>query len=301
MVIDLTKYCGATRHWNTHTLACEIAQSKHLPIEFDLHHEHWDVDINGIRAVIQDCYDALGIKQEIKFTYTDTISNLYKWMLDYEYTPGDKTGYGQFFARPTYERLYCHHKHLTWKYHKLGIATFHFKPDTLNVLDGCDFSEFLFEHPDKWAMLTSFDLPYADINSKLDESGNVSAYGADPKNYDSLRKAYKQICAEVVCETNTLGKTHFITEKTLRPMLNGCIPLTIANAGYESYLKSLGFDIFDDVLDKSYDECTGAIRIEKVYTVLEQILKNEKWLKLLNTRLQNNILKVQNYIQENIA
>ena len=135
--------------------------------------------------------------------------------------------------------------------------------------------------------------------SKLDEFRNVSAWGADPKNYDSLRQAYKQICAEIVCETNTLGKTHFITEKTLRPMLNGCIPLTIANAGHESYLKSLGFDIFDDVLDKSYDTCTGTIRIEKVYTVLDRILKNEQWLKLLNTRLQNNILKVQNYIQEN--
>ena len=303
MVIDLTKYCGSKRHWNTHKLACEIAQSKHLPIEFDLHHEHWDEEVNGILCVIQDCYDALGIEQEIKFTNTNTISNLYKWMLDYEYTPCNKIGYGQFFGRPSYERLYCHHKHLTWEHHNLGIATFHFRPDSINISDGSDFAEFLYDHPEKWSMLKPFDLPYDDIGSKVDDGGSVASHGVDSTNYDSLRQAYKKICAEVVCETNALGKTHFITEKTLRPMLNGCIPLTIANAGYESYCKSLGFDIFDDVFDKSYDEYTGVVRIEKVYILLDRILKNhgEKLLVTLNTRLQNNILKVKNYIQENIV
>ena len=68
-------------------------------------------------------------------------------------------------------------------------------------------------------------------------------------------------------------------------------------------MKTLGFDIFDDVFDKSYDEYTGVARIEKVYIVLDRILKNhgEKLLVALNTRLQNNILKVKNYIQENIV
>ena len=68
-------------------------------------------------------------------------------------------------------------------------------------------------------------------------------------------------------------------------------------------MKTLGFDIFDDVFDKSYDEYTGVARIEKVYILLDRILKNhgEKLLVALNTRLQNNILKVKNYIQENIV
>ena len=307
MVIDLTKYCGATRHWNTHLLALEIAQNKNRPIKFDLLHEHWDVDVNGIHCVIQDCFNILNIKQPIVYVYdqADSIPRLYKYMLlSYDqYSPCNKIGYGQFFNRPTYERLYCHYKHLTWQHCDLGVATFHFCPESINVLDGCDFAEFLWDEPEKWAMLKSIGLPYADIESTFDESGKLSMHGADLKNYNSLIQAYKKICVEVVCETNTKGKTYFITEKTLRPMLNGCIPLIVANSGYEDYLKSLGFDMFDDVLDKSYDNDTSAIRIEKVYRVLEGILvnKDELWLEELSGRLQNNIDRVASYIQENIV
>ena len=305
MVIDLTKYCGATRHWNTHLLACEIAQNKNRPIEFDLAHEHWDVNVNGIHSVIQDCFSNLNVNQPIVYVrdHKRTISKIYRYMLKWEYCPCTEIGYGQFFNRPTDERLYCHHKHLTWKHRDLGVATFHFCPDSIDVLDGCDFTQFLWEEPEKWAMLKSTGLPYTDIDSKVDEYGGVTEFGADRKNYDSLQQAYKKICAEVVCETNTKGKTYFITEKTLRPMLNGCIPLIVANRGYEGYLTSLGFDMFDDVLDKSYDNDTGSIRIEKVYHVLEDILVNRDslWLKELSGRLQNNIDRVASYIQENIV
>jgi len=307
LVIDLTKYCGSVRHWNTHLLALEIAQNKNRPIEFDLSHEHWDVDINGIHSVIQDCFKNLNIDQPIVYVRDRirTISKIYKYMLRSRdwYSPCSRIGYGQFYARPTYERLYCHYKHLTWQHHNLGIATFHFNLDSISVLDGCDFVEFLWDEPKKWEMLKSIGLPYADIESTFDESGKLSMHGADLKNYNSLMQAYKKICVEVVCETNTEGKTYFITEKTLRPMLNGCIPLIVANTGYEGYLKSLGFDMFDDVLDKSYDNDTGAIRIEKVYNVLEDILVNRDslWLKELSGRLENNIERVASYIQENIV
>ena len=84
-------------------------------------------------------------------------------------------------------------------------------------------------------------------------------------------------------------------------MLNGCIPLIVANAGHERHLKSLGFDMFDDVLDKSYDNDTDEIRIDKVYSVLEGILvnKDKSWLNSLSSRLQHNIERVTSYIQEN--
>jgi len=303
-VIDLTQYCGATRHWNTHLLALEIAQNKNTPIEFDLGHEHWDVDVNGIHRVIQDCFNNLNIDQPIVYAHDRrrSISNYYNYMLDWKYSPCNKIGYGQFFNRPTYERLYCHYKHLTWNYHALGVATFHFCPDGLNV-HNCDFAEFLWEEPEKWAILKSTGLPYADIECNHDEYGALANQGVDHTDYDSLQQAYKKICVEVVCETNTEGKTYFITEKTLRPMLNGCIPLIVANAGYEGYLTSLGFDMFDDVLDKSYDNDTGSIRIEKVYHVLEDILLNKDslWLEELSGRLQNNIQRVTSYLQENIV
>lgn len=300
MVIDLTKYCGATRHWNTHLLALEIAQNKDRSIEFDLAHEHWDVDVNGIHRVIQECFDNLDVNQPIVYVRDRrrTISDIYKYMLNYDdYSPSTNIGYGQFFHRPTPERLYCHYKHLTWQHHALGIATCHFQLDALNV-NSCDFVQFLWEHPTKWDMLKSSYLPYTDIEaSSVSNDWNMLEF----TTYEHLRQAYKKICVEVVCETNTQGKTYFITEKTLRPMLNGCIPLIVANAGHERHLKSLGFDMFDDVLDKSYDNDTDEIRIDKVYSVLEGILvnKDKSWLNSLSSRLQHNIERVTSYIQEN--
>lgn len=286
-------------------LALEISQNRNLPIEFDLSHEHWDVDINGIRAVIQECFDHLDINQQIKFVSdrTNTLANIYKWMLDFPSVPCTEIGYGQFFGRPTNERMYCHYKHLTWKYSSKGIATLHFHPDFLSV-DSCDFKEFLWEHPDKWHMIKDSVLPYADIKCKYDAHGRILHFGASSPNnndYSNIQQAYSKICAEVVCETNTVGNTYFITEKTLRPMINGCIPLTVANAGYENYLKTLGFDMFDDVLDKSYDSEQGEVRIERLYATLHGILinKDKEWIEQLSPRLQHNIDKVRSYIQEN--
>ena len=143
-------------------------------------------------------------------------------------------------------------------------------------------------------------MPYTDIECNYDAQGRISGFGNNRNDYYNIHQTYTKICAEVVCETNTLGKTYFMTEKTLRPMINGCIPLTVANAGYENYLKTLGFDMFDDVLDKNYDSVEGKVRIEKVYATLEDILinKDKLWIKQLSPRLQRNIDKVRSYIEE---
>lgn len=46
-----------------------------------------------------------------------------------------------------------------------------------------------------------------------------------------------------------------ITEKTIRPFRLHQLPIFLAPAGHVTYLKQLGFDVFDDLIDHSYDLC----------------------------------------------
>lgn len=43
-----------------------------------------------------------------------------------------------------------------------------------------------------------------------------------------------------------------ITEKTLKGYLHGCIPVPFSNAGTNVFLKQLGFDIFEDIVNFDY-------------------------------------------------
>ncbi len=67
----------------------------------------------------------------------------------------------------------------------------------------------------------------------------------------------------------------FITEKTYRPIANGCIFLTLAQPGVLKYLKSKGIETFGDLFDESYDETSHWYNRWKI------IKSNiEIWLKL---------------------
>jgi hypothetical protein len=46
----------------------------------------------------------------------------------------------------------------------------------------------------------------------------------------------------------------FVTEKTIKPFIIGQIPIFIAIPGHVRMLRELGFDMFDDIIDHSYDK-----------------------------------------------
>ena len=104
------------------------------------------------------------------------------------------------------------------------------------------------------------------------------------------KDTYNKIAIEIVNETNQAGNGFFMTEKTLRPMLYGRLFLIIANPGFEMKLKKLGFDIFDDVIDKNYDNLESYWRIDYLYAVLDGMLTNYDlgWFETLIPRLEKN-------------
>lgn len=303
MVIDITKYCGvdvdSTR--NEHLLALEIAQNQNQDIVFDLFTESFDPYVNGIYKIIESCFRELDIKQPIKIIRSKNQFTMWSFILDYEPMTPTRLNYGQFLGRPTNERCLMHAKHLTWQHKDRGIATYHCDIKNINSQQ-CVFSKFLFEYPLLWDKITQLGLPYSDIEQEQipDDHTNEKLI-FDPQSHKRLLDAYKNISIEVIAECNVTGTYNFISEKTLRPLYYGMIPLTVAKQGFEEYCASLGFDMFDDIIDKSYDNLEGFERIESVYNTLEGILlnKDELWLDNLQPRIKANSQRVIEWFEKN--
>lgn len=66
-----------------------------------------------------------------------------------------------------------------------------------------------------------------------------------------------------------------LSEKTFKPLVFGQIPLFLCHKDQLKYLREMGFDLFDDVIDHSYDhEPDPALRIIKVVDQLEKICRD---------------------------
>jgi len=66
----------------------------------------------------------------------------------------------------------------------------------------------------------------------------------------------------------------FITEKTLKAFITGTFPLILAPKHAIQYLRGKGFDMFDDIIDHSYDNYADPnIKIKMIVDQLEKLLQ----------------------------
>jgi hypothetical protein len=74
-------------------------------------------------------------------------------------------------------------------------------------------------------------------------------------NFDrSLRSIYQNSMIEIVNETTFFSNGIFVTEKFLNSVYGFNLPLILSNPGTVAYLRSHGFNMFDDVLNHAYDD-----------------------------------------------
>ena len=81
------------------------------------------------------------------------------------------------------------------------------------------------------------------------------------------------------------------TEKIIKPFLAKQIPLFIALPGLQTELRKMGFDLFDDVIDKTYESVIdGATKINLILDELEILLKMDlvEFKNKNSVRFQNN-------------
>ena len=302
VTIDITNYCGAAHSRDVEILACKIAQHKDEKIVLDLKHEGWDIVENGIEQKVKNICDELDIPYtQIEFTSSDRLSKsrTFKHTVNPEYAtffpdlhkdekivPSTKFNYGLFFGRATNERLYSFWKHKNWQYCDRGKASMHLDISTVTEWDS-DFTEFICEYNEHWQSLIPV-LPYSDISPYIKPPLVKIAFS------NVWTDIYKDIAIEIVAETNQTADTFFITEKTFRPIAYGKLFLVIGSPGFEQNLKRMGFDIFDDIIDKSYDSESSYYRVDAVFKSLGELLRNPVDMQALLPRLQANKQVLEN-------
>ena len=119
---------------------------------------------------------------------------------------------------------------------------------------------------------------------------NNVRYSNHVKNLFFINDNIKTIVA-LVAETSLISR--YITEKSVQPFLLGKIPLIIGYTGLNQFLKNEGFDIFDDIIDYSFDSILNVdLKINIAIKTNQDILKNFVITDDILKRLEYN----QNYL-----
>jgi len=136
------------------------------------------------------------------------------------------------------------------------------------------------------------------------------------ENWLHLLRVYSRCKINIVTETEYYQYPGLITEKTLMAFLGLQIPIVIGYPGIVRHCQDLGFDMFEDIVDLSYDEMPNVNRWQKAidlnrkiingdinYTqLLDRLMANQdyvlnKWPKLLIEQFNNNVRDTVEYLR----
>ena len=312
--IAITKYMGANFVRDVHLLALEIAEANRMGkhIVLDLDYEGWDIVETGIEKIVKDIADRLCIPyNRIQFRTNDMLAkseifvNKYcGWneaLRDAEHNNIQTISfpavlrYGQFLGRADNNRMYGHYKHINNRFKNQGVATFHHDPMIVHTYTHqSEFIEFCIEHNTAYKQILP-NLPYSDLGIYL----KPPIVFGNHMDIDFWKRVYKNITVELAYETVPSSGTFYPTEKTFRPIQYGKLFMIAAGRDYEKHLAGLGFDIFDDIIDKSYDSEEYYIRIDMMFNSLNQFLQSNYDVESLHTRLKRNQDLLCKLVKEN--
>jgi hypothetical protein len=134
---------------------------------------------------------------------------------------------------------------------------------------------------------------------KIEDSNDI--YTMPNDNLDNFKKSlqskYNDSIIELVSETSYNEHSFNITEKTLHFIYGANFPILISSVGTVDFLRNLGIDMFDDLIDHSYDTIEDpALRINQAIDLNIDILTHDKtfesWQKH-KYRIHKNIVFVK--------
>lgn len=176
--------------------------------------------------------------------------------------------YGMFIGRADCSRIRAIHNHKNFKYKNLGLTSFHC--DLFEYMSKPDLVEYFMESGQTYQEMVSIK-PYSDIDKILPVPITPAA-----DTEVCWNQVYERIGIEIVCETSIEPDSFDITEKFFRPMYYKRPILLIASPGTLQFVKSLGYEIFEDFIPSSYDELCGIRRVDQVFQILKELIANDQ-------------------------
>jgi len=117
------------------------------------------------------------------------------------------------------------------------------------------------------------DAVYSDTNDNV-VNDNVDNF------VKRLSTDYQNSFVEIVNESSFTDPAYLITEKFLNSVYACNFPIIMSGVGAVNHLRQIGFDLFDHVVDHSYDQIANPIdRIISAVESNKQILLDSDWVK----------------------
>ena len=119
------------------------------------------------------------------------------------------------------------------------------------------------------------------------------------KNY--LSKLYEKTFVQIVTETSFCEPSIFATEKFLYSIYGASFPILLAPAGTVNHFRKIGFDMFDDIIDHSYDTILNPL--DRLVTAIDsnlELLINSSKTKELWLNCQHRFVKNSDFARENM-
>jgi hypothetical protein len=107
-------------------------------------------------------------------------------------------------------------------------------------------------------------------------------------NYIKLLYVYGDSDINIVTETHYDERPGIITEKSLFALMSLQVPMFIGYRGMIDHVRGLGFDVFDDIVDTSYDWLPNDVRINEAIRRNQHLLQHGIDRSILHPRLQAN-------------
>lgn len=94
-----------------------------------------------------------------------------------------------------------------------------------------------------------------------------------------------------ITETTVSNTVTFISEKTFKAFRSGQLPIWLGSPNTVKYIRDLGFDVFDDIINHSYDqEPNWHTRIDIIHQEIDRLINLDLdlvWKETINRRLKN--------------
>jgi hypothetical protein len=135
------------------------------------------------------------------------------------------------------------------------------------------------------------------------EHGILNGSYKNSETYQHLlqKTVFEPACVSLITEPAFYERETIHTEKTVMAIYGGTFPIWVGGWGLADWMKSLGFDVFDDIIDHSYqymsdplDRCYHAVKLnlellQNFDLVHELLQKNQSRLEHNLTLLKQNV------------
>ena len=108
------------------------------------------------------------------------------------------------------------------------------------------------------------------------------------ETYDKLLKTtvFEPSCISVITEPAFFERESILTEKTIMSIYSGTLPIWVGGWRCADALRSFGFDVFDDIVDHSYQDLDDPF--DRCYHAIERNLNLLRDFDLVHKFIQNN-------------